>query len=275
MAAGLSWSWSTAGAGCCVVISLYLPGRCCEKTKSDLGRLSEKSCLNQMAAAIGLVDYAGSTVVTGWIPCFLLQLVVRMQTLRLAAWFGGEDTNPMLLEEETNISPMGLGEPGCPVFISHCLPLDRTWHTVNDLKVDYRGCWGKERLGWSQDSNPAVLCWSLAHLVQCEPDEPCRTWIQTWVQARMPDYSLNWTKRSSAIQCYQKHYSPPKGGSAKTGSHSVLNLSLTCDGSAKPKPSCPVDFWLQPAVYIALSCYYTAGSSEVFLYTGSSFIEYK
>ena len=32
-------------------------------------------------------------------------------------------------------------------------------------------------------------------------DEPCWTWIQMQVQAWMPDYSLNWTKRSSAIQC--------------------------------------------------------------------------
>ena len=51
---------------------------------------------------------------------------------------------------------------------------------------------------------PASLCWSSAHLVQCGPDEPCWTLIQIWIQARMPDYSLNWTARSSAIQRRQR-----------------------------------------------------------------------
>ena len=40
--------------------------------------------------------------------------------------------------------------------------------------------------------------------VQCGPDEPDWSWIQIWVQARMPDYSLNWTARTSAIQRWQR-----------------------------------------------------------------------
>ena len=40
--AGLSWSWSAVGAGWCIVISWYLPGRHNEETKSDLERLSER-----------------------------------------------------------------------------------------------------------------------------------------------------------------------------------------------------------------------------------------
>ena len=38
-----SWSWSVVGAGRCVVVPWYLPGKCREKTRSDLGRLSEFS----------------------------------------------------------------------------------------------------------------------------------------------------------------------------------------------------------------------------------------
>ena len=64
------------------------------------------------------------------------------------------------------------------------------------LKVGIRG---GERTSSSQGSKPAGLSWSLAHLVLYEPDEPSWTWTQTWVQAQMPDYSLNWTTRSSAI----------------------------------------------------------------------------
>ena len=40
--------------------------------------------------------------------------------------------------------------------------------------------------------------------VQCGPDEPSWTWIQIWIQARIPDYSLNWTARSSGIQGWQR-----------------------------------------------------------------------
>ena len=51
-------------------------------------------------------------------------------------------------------------------------------------------------LGSCRGSNPAGLCWSSAHSVQCEPDELCWRWTQTWAQARMPDNSLNWTNKS-------------------------------------------------------------------------------
>ena len=57
----------------------------------------------------------------------------------------------------------------------------------------------KRRSGTCRSSSPAGLCWSSSHLVQCGPDEPSWTWTQIWLQTRMPDYSLNWTARSSAI----------------------------------------------------------------------------
>ena len=40
--------------------------------------------------------------------------------------------------------------------------------------------------------------------MQCQPDEPCCSWTQIWVQAQMPDFSLNWTARSSAIKGGQR-----------------------------------------------------------------------
>ena len=54
-------------------------------------------------------------------------------------------------------------------------------------------------------------CWTmlLIGLLQCGFDEPSWIWTQIWVRAHMPDYSLNWTARSSAIQrCLW--YSSPK-----------------------------------------------------------------
>ena len=69
------------------------------------------------------------------------------------------------------------------------------------LKVGIKGSGSSDT---SRGSSLAGLCWSSTHLVQCGPDEPCWTWTQIWVQARMPDYSLNWTARSSAIQGWQR-----------------------------------------------------------------------
>ena len=110
-----------------------------------------------------------------------------------------------------------------------CLRPDRTWHKVNDPKVDYSGAWRKGRSGSNRGSNLAELCKSSTHLVQCKTDEPCRTWTQTWIQAGMPNNSLNWTKWSSDIQCCQWHYRQPEGGSAEARSHLASNLSLTLD----------------------------------------------
>ena len=69
-------------------------------------------------------------------------------------------------------------------------------------RLEGRLLWGFRgigRLGTSRGSNLARLCWLSARLLQCGPDEPSWTWTQICVQARMPDYSLNWTTRSSAI----------------------------------------------------------------------------
>ena len=90
--------------------------------------------------------------------------------------------------------------------ICHCLPPDRTRHKVNVSKVDYSGDLGKGggASGMRQTWNPAGLCWSSTHLVQWGPDERSWYWIQIWVQARMPSYSLNCTATSSGIQGWHR-----------------------------------------------------------------------
>ena len=90
-----------------------------------------------------------------------------------------------------------------------CLPPDKTWHKVNDLKIDYSEDLGRGRLGTSRSLSPAWLCWSSAHFLQYGPDEPCWTWTQIYVQTCMPDYRLNRT-RSSALQRCQWCSSPTR-----------------------------------------------------------------
>ena len=51
------------------------------------------------------------------------------------------------------------------------LPPDTTWHKVKSPKAYQSGDKGEGRSGTSRDLNPAGLCCSSAHLVQCEPDE--------------------------------------------------------------------------------------------------------
>ena len=57
-----------------------------------------------------------------------------------------------------------------PIFVaaSHQTRLDTRSKARRPIKV---GIKGRGRSGTSRDSNPACLCCSSAHLVQCEPDE--------------------------------------------------------------------------------------------------------
>ena len=59
-------------------------------------------------------------------------------------------------------------------------------------------------LDTSRSSCSTWLCWSSASLMQCGPNRPNWIWTQIWVQARMPDYRLNWTARSSVIQSLKR-----------------------------------------------------------------------
>ena len=81
--------------------------------------------------------------------------------------------------------------------ISFWLPPDRTWDKIYDPKVDYSDGLGERKVGHEPRFEP---CWCSANLLQYETDEVSWSWAQICVQERMPDYSLNWTARSSAIQ---------------------------------------------------------------------------
>ena len=131
---------------------------------------------------------------------------------------------------------------------------------TSSASVDYSGGWGKGRSGSSRNSSPAGLYWSSAHLVQCEPDELCRTWLQTWVQARMPDDPLNRTKRSSVIQCCQRYHRSLESGPAEAGSHSASNLSLTLNIA----PGRRVNFWLLPLCLYCVSRCFSTGRGKYF-----------
>ena len=88
----------------------------------------------------------------------------------------------------------------------------------------------------SRGSHQARLCWQSANLVQCEPDEPSWTWTQIWGQARMPDYSLNWTARSTAIQGWQSVNEAarlPESNPVEAGRLSASSLPLNIDHPAR------------------------------------------
>ena len=69
-------------------------------------------------------------------------------------------------QEQTHPARM----PDGPIFVaaSHQTRLDTRSKARRPIKV---GIKGRGRSGRSRDSNPACLCCSSAHLVQCEPDE--------------------------------------------------------------------------------------------------------
>ena len=89
-----------------------------------------------------------------------------------------------------------------PIFVSasHQTGLDIRLMTRRSIIVGIRG--GGGRVG----AEARALLDYAGHrpTMQCGPDKPSWTWTQNWVQARMPDYSLNWTARSSAIQEWQR-----------------------------------------------------------------------
>ena len=81
-----------------------------------------------------------------------------------------------------------------PFNICRCLPIDKTWH-----KVSIEWVLGEGKVGHELRLEPC-LTMLVIHLEQCEPDEPRWTWTQICVQARMPDYTVNWTAKSSFIK---------------------------------------------------------------------------
>ena len=87
---------------------------------------------------------------------------------------GAYSAPSLLLVSSTHPARMPDGpakKPGARrVFVaaSHQTRLDTRSKAQRPIKV---GIKGRGRSGTSRDSNPACLCCSSAHLVQCEPDE--------------------------------------------------------------------------------------------------------
>ena len=106
--------------------------------------------------------------------------------------------------------PRGAKKPGaCPVFVaaSHQTRLDTRSKARRPIKV---GIKGRGRSGRSRDSNPACLCCSSAHLVQCEPDEASSFTNPNVGPGTYASLRLKLDAWSSAVQGGQKCSSPTR-----------------------------------------------------------------
>ena len=99
--------------------------------------------------------------------------------------------------------------PGCRLFVaaSHQTRLDTRSKVRRPIKV---GIKGRGRSGTSRDSNPACLCCSSAHLVQCEPDEASSFTNPNVSPGTYASLRLKLDAWSSAVQRGQKCSSPTR-----------------------------------------------------------------
>ena len=93
------------------------------------------------------------------------------------------------------------------VAASHQTRLDTRSKARRPIKV---GIKGRGRSGTSRDSNPACLCCSSAHLVQCEPDEASSFTNPNVGPGTYASLRLKLDAWSSAIQRGQKCSSPTR-----------------------------------------------------------------
>ena len=96
-----------------------------------------------------------------------------------------------------------------PIFVaaSHQTRLDTRSKARRPIKV---GIKGRGRSGTSRDSNPACLCCSSAHLVQCEPDEASSFTNPNVGPGTYASLRLKLDDWSSAVQRGQKCSSPTR-----------------------------------------------------------------
>ena len=96
-----------------------------------------------------------------------------------------------------------------PIFVaaSHQTRLDTRSKARRPIKV---GIKGRGRSGRSRDSNPACLCCSSAHLVQCEPDEASSFTNRNVGPGTYASLRLKLDAWSSAVQRGQKCSSPTR-----------------------------------------------------------------
>ena len=93
------------------------------------------------------------------------------------------------------------------VAASHQTRLDTRSKARRPIKV---GIKGRGRSGTSRDSNPACLCCSSAHLVQCEPDEASSFTNPNVGPGTYASLRLKLDAWSSAVQRGQKCSSPTR-----------------------------------------------------------------
>ena len=79
------------------------------------------------------------------------------------------------------------------------------------------GIKGRGRSGTSRDSNPACLCCSSAHLVQCEPDEASSFTNPNMSPGTYASLRLKLDAWSSAVQGDKSAARPPEGCPAEAG----------------------------------------------------------
>ena len=118
---------------------------------------------------------------------------------------GAYSAPSLLLVSSTHPARM----PDGPIFVaaSHQTRLDTRSKARRPIKV---GIKGRGRSGTSRDSNPACLCCSSAHLVQCEPDE-ARSFTNPNVgPGTYASLRLKLDAWSSAVQRGQKCSSPTR-----------------------------------------------------------------
>ena len=128
----------------------------------------------------------------------------------------------------------------CHLFVaaSHQTRLDTRSKARRPVKV---GIKGRGRSGRSRDSNPACLCCSSAHLVQCEPDEASGFTNPNVGPGTYASLRLKLDAWSSAVQRGQKvQLAHPKVAQPKLGAYSapsLLFVSSTPSGTNARRPS--------------------------------------
>ena len=118
---------------------------------------------------------------------------------------GAYSAPSLLLVSSTHPARM----PDGPIFVaaSHQTRLDTRSKARRPIKV---GIKGRGRSGRSRDSNPACLCCSSAHLVQCEPDEASSFTNPNVGPGTYASLRLKLDAWSSAVQRGQKCSSPTR-----------------------------------------------------------------
>ena len=129
---------------------------------------------------------------------------------KLGAYFGPESALGFERPSGTNARrPRLKSREHAVVFVaaSHQTRLDTRSKARRPIKV---GIKGRGRSGRSRDSNPACLCCSSAHLVQCEPDEASSFTNPNVGPGTYASLRLKLDAWSSAVQRGQKCSSPTR-----------------------------------------------------------------